>query len=353
MADTMLDDLDDYDYYEEEGDNYDYVEDGYDIADELVSQAIPDAPEFDGADFWDDHTRYEYWNDIEYDTDGYNDVQPKEKRKNKAVKTSDPITPKRLKRHAVDSPVSARKKRKIDEASSAPKTLPPILLVRKEAMEAGEAPTIDVTRLSSYAILPDWRDRFSDNNEFSEFLSSGSLAVKLPHATYLVEEEEEEGDEEGPDDEAGVGISQEALKMALQQHLGSLGVADLGNIDENMLLKLMEQMLSGEDVQDEMLDQIVDGVHDEEEEGQDTKKLSGWISSQVKSTEVDDEEEPLVSEEPARPNKRRRATEEAATADVSKPGFTPTRGTKRNAESPRSSPRKKSKNQPDSVTAKG
>jgi hypothetical protein len=29
MAD--VDDLDDYDYYEE-GDNYDYVEDGYDIA---------------------------------------------------------------------------------------------------------------------------------------------------------------------------------------------------------------------------------------------------------------------------------------------------------------------------------
>jgi hypothetical protein len=306
--------------------------------------------DFDGADFWDDHTRYEYWNDIEYDTDGYNDINPKKKRKTRVMKSSELVKPKLLKRRAVDSPVSNHKKRKIAAVTSALKTLPPVMLVKKEAMEAKEAPTIDVSRLPSYAILPDWRDKLSDNQEFSNFRSAGSLAVKPANATCTESDEDLLEDEEDTDDEA-VEISQDALKRALQQHLGSLGVANLGNIDEKQLLKLMEQMISGEDVKDEMLDQLVDGIHDEDEEV-DPSNLSGWISSQIKTTEKD-EDQLISSEEANQVNNRLRSTGDSATAEISTPRTAPTRGKKRHAESPNSSPRKKSKNQLDKVAAKG
>lgn len=313
--------------------------------------------DFDGADFWDDHTRYEYWNDIEYDTDGYNDVQPKEKRKKKGIKSSEQVTQKGLKRRAIDSPVSSNKKRKTAAVASALQTLPPVLLVDKEAMEPRKAPTINVARLASYAILPDWRERISNNEEFSIFRSSNSLAVKPTHDIFMEDGEDLMEDEVDLDEEE-VEISQDALKRALQQHLGSLGVADLGNIDENQLLKLMEQMISGEDVKDEMLDQLVDGLHDEAEEPQNANNISSWIASQVKTTEEDEEQISVPEETPTHYNSKRRTAADhssvtAPTEEKPKPSAAPTRGTKRNAESPRSSPRKKSKTQLDKITARG
>ncbi|KAK3047513.1 hypothetical protein LTS18_013140, partial [Coniosporium uncinatum] len=52
-------DYGDDDFY----DDYFYVEDSYDICDDLAEHAVPSPPPFEAPE-WDDHSRFDYWNDL-------------------------------------------------------------------------------------------------------------------------------------------------------------------------------------------------------------------------------------------------------------------------------------------------
>lgn len=313
----------------------------------MAAQAVPDAPAFAGDDFWDDQSRYEYWNDIEYDTDGYNDHQPTTNEVQKKRKSQTDVSSKGRKRRAANSPVSNLKKRKLDPSVNSYHVLPPVLLLDKKGLEIRDAPTIEVSRLLSCAMLPDWRDKFVNNKEFAPFSEAG-------HAVQAAATEENEEIPEGNVEEEAA-ISADAMKLALQRHLGSLGV-NLGNTDESMLLQMIEKMMAGEADADDLMDQLVDGIHGESDDVKQEDTFAGWVSNQITTKEEEEDEAQasvgaLREPENVQPNPSVHSRE--ASLPISAKDSKPTRGMKRNAESPKSSPHKKSKYQANQTMSKG
>jgi len=283
----------------DDGDNYDYVEETYDMAvstidplrftvywhsykDDLAAHAVPDPPEFDGDDFWDDHSRYDYWNDIEYDTDGYHDVETRRKPKTiskTAVDKISPLKPSR-KRNAPSSKQKPAKKRKIIPQYQG---LPPVLLVNKKDLDPKPVRVADLTRLKSLAIMPDWRDHYLVATDDSE---SPLQAQKLDEDEED-EMEEDETEEDGEQEEMPA-VDKEALQKSLMAHLDKLGTSG----PRDLLLTLAAKMLSGEEEDDEsagIIDQLVQKIHasgseeegDEEEEKAATAGFSKWVSGQL------------------------------------------------------------------------
>jgi hypothetical protein len=270
------------------------------------------------------------------------------------------LTTESRKRSGSQSQEPSSKRRKIQSGTSAPQSqLPPILLLKEDALKARNAPTIDVAKLSSHAVLPDWRERFKPR------IVSGrtrNLPVQQPRQMKENEHVVEDGEEEY--DEEIQSIPMDVLKKALQDHIGSLGL-NMAHVKEDMLLQIAERMIAGDDEGNELLDQLIEGIHGEDEEDAEepADSFSQWVSGQVGSSKIPDGDhiQPKLDQDTAATkkdedfiNSNHIDSKLPSPVEMHSSNSTSSRGTKRRAESPSVSPRKKKSNRPpDPVSARG
>jgi hypothetical protein len=240
------------------------------LQDDLAEHAIPDAPGY--VEEWDDLTRYEYWNDIEYDSDGYYDVT--EAPSKQPTKTT--AVPAGRKRKASPLPRRGRKRRRVQEALD--EALPPILLLSKEALKQKSGNRFprgrDPESLPEISLLPDWRTRFANVKP---------IGGQNSHAGH-VEEEEHDGQEEAGSDD---GATADVLRRALEENLRGMNV-NMGGVDQSVLLELVQRMMNNESVEDILedymeelvVDEEAEDGQDDEAEGQPQQDFREWVSAE-------------------------------------------------------------------------
>ncbi|KAH0030588.1 hypothetical protein KCU80_g11621, partial [Aureobasidium melanogenum] len=291
-------DCDVYDY----DDDYIYADAGaYDLADELASGAIAEAPAlYYRDDELDEYDNYNFWSEIEYGNAEIFDqemaqeeqtVKADKKKKSKASDIKDTIKKIRL-RGIQDYPTVLW--RSSQDAFSLRQQCP-----------VYERPQ------QSYALLPNWRQLLKDR---PAVFSTSHVATNLAQneqqdnewedmsgeddGSDQDDEDEEEGDEDdNEDEEEGMGlqdIDPEMLKSVLAAKLSASGMAGK---DQTAMMEAMMQMLAGGNGAgtDELLESLTANMLNQvSEEGGDST-MGQWLSGQGVSLEDDDDEQADVT----------------------------------------------------------
>ncbi|KAF1809334.1 hypothetical protein P152DRAFT_516740 [Eremomyces bilateralis CBS 781.70] len=292
--------------------NYVWVEDAYFDADDLAEHAIASPVPYDGYDSWDELDRFEYFVDIEYDTDGYHDT-PSQKSKSATT---------RPKRKAAEAGLSAQKRRKGRDGSiqasvdeSGPRIAPICWVSQREQLALPDIRRFSEEESAPFALLKDYRVRFKHVDGFKIQLPPSdplqenvTPVVARPGGQddiHAVAGEDDSGDEDGEereeeedddDDEEGIrgtAIDQESLKAALSQNLSRLNVG-ANQDDQQMLLELATRMLNGEASSEELAGELAttllgDGTQSEKEGA--ATGLSEWIQQQIGPKAMEGEED--------------------------------------------------------------
>ncbi|KAF2660325.1 hypothetical protein K491DRAFT_621281 [Lophiostoma macrostomum CBS 122681] len=260
------------DYFSDD-DAWLYVEDEYTQADDLAEHALPSPPPTAYADEDDiaDFDLFDYFNDIEYASDGYDEgnFQPHD---SKAATTGQ-------KRKRTGVSAQGRKKQKLGKSANASPTatrkpeLPPV--VWRAQNERGLKPKMLVDDVKPFAFLKDWRTKLADTPSWalgkSRTATPSSTAAELGNgesmpAPLLADVESLDGDEGAP------AIDQDVILAALRNKLGGVG-GPLAGMDEQTLLQFAMRMLNGEDDGDDIAGEMADNIlgqgegDDDDEEG--------------------------------------------------------------------------------------
>jgi len=289
----MADDEFDYDGdFFEDGDNYYYVEDTYALADDLAENVIPDPGGFyDGQEEWDDMSRFEYWNDIDYDSDGYNDLSKRRTNKSTAPKTNENSTSRKRKASAEAEKITKRPKLSRNQ-STLLVDLPPVLFM-SPIIERQE-PIADITRMETYSIFPDWRERFKNIKSVANVIPQ----AKPPNIEDMEMESDDEIIEDESDGEMDVSAPLDALTLSLEKNLASMGL-DTTRIDQSKLLLLAQKIMSQSEDAEQLMEEIIEGIHSgEEQTGKDP--FAEWITGKTDNTRNGQHEE--KESVPKRPN---------------------------------------------------
>ncbi|CAK1364683.1 hypothetical protein CB0940_08343 [Cercospora beticola] len=262
-----MDDFDDGDYLDMDND-WIYVEDEYDLADELAENAIPD-PGYMGTSAEIAMESYEfdfygYQEDLEYGEDPYWDAadpRAAHVRPGKVAKAT--RTGAKRKRNNESTPSSKRQKL----APIAREAQPVIFRSRSARQDAQSRTAPTVKGAKTFALLPDWRERFKDadgvvkNKRMPAAMAKAAYeeapdengeeeaeeAEEAPtDAAEMQEEEEEEeweSDEEEGTEGGGIDIDPDTLKAILAQRLAEAGIT---GDEKASFLESFNDMLSGE-----------------------------------------------------------------------------------------------------------
>jgi hypothetical protein len=317
------DDFSDY------GDDWLYVEDEYMAADDLAEHAVASPPPTTYGDDeevteWD---RFDYFNDIEYASDGYDDAlflahdvkgaKAGEKRK-RAVTSS-----------------HSRKRRKTTEGAPMPAVVIHSPVVWRSQADRAPKQRMLGRNVQPYALLSDWREKLADTPHWargappkppSAQLDEEGVISELPTPTADLldeadmadgeemdqDEDEGEGEGEGEGEDGPLNISQDVLMAALQRQLSVAG-GPLSGMDPQQLLQFAMRMATdqdaGDDIAGEMAKAMLESVEGEEEgdEDEDDKQieetLMSWVDKQ-RNTKKDASATEPHSPEAARDSKR-------------------------------------------------
>jgi hypothetical protein len=343
------------------------------LAEHAVASPVP----YEGDDEWNDQSRYEYWNDIEYDSDGYNDVDGKQK--NKAVKQLKPTGT--LKRKAPAAPESPTKRRKLYRGEVS-RGISPVAWRPKADVKPLEEFITPVEELKSFSLLKDWRERFRHAKGLGTPKVQQNVDGEMSgERSALLEEDDGEDEDGGGDVGEEVGaesadvmkLDPEILKMALRKNLESIGL-DVAKINEATLLKLATRMTADMGRAHEILDEFVETLLGSEET-EETDQFSQWALKKAEEAAKDQPQDEMddqtaateaipshsaVDETQAKVYRKQLEdntemtgihTENSNSTDgMHTPG--PSRGRKRKADSPTSPSRKKKVNHaPDRLRA--
>ncbi|KAF1919467.1 hypothetical protein BDU57DRAFT_512585 [Ampelomyces quisqualis] len=282
---------DDSDY----GDEWMYIEDEYMAADDLAEHTIASPPPttYGDDDVQADWDRFDYFNDLEYASDGYDDAT--------AVPhgSRDAKTGQKRKRAARGS----RSKKKPRGAAGVAQAINPLVtahspVVWRAQHERGPKLKQLADDAQSFALLKDWRDKLADTPHWARASaparspsapSRNAFAADAPDllapATGLLDDEAlDEGDEE-MDEGGDVDISQDALMAALQRQLAAAG-GPLSGMDPQQLLQFAMRMMTekdaGDDIAGEMADAMLGGEEGDEghEEAGSQDNLLSWVAQQ-------------------------------------------------------------------------
>ncbi|KAG9628312.1 hypothetical protein KCU64_g17918, partial [Aureobasidium melanogenum] len=287
-------DCDVYDY----DDDYIYADAGaYDLADELASGAIAEAPAlYYRDDELDEYDNYNFWSEIEYGNAEIFDqemaqeeqtAKADKKKKSKASDIKDTIKKIRL-RGIQDYPTVLW--RSSQDASSLRQQCP--------VYTRPQQPT---------ALLPNWRQLLKDR---PAVFSTSHMAIHSAKnekqdadwedvsgdddGSDQDDEDEEEGDEDdNGDEEEGMGlqdIDPEMLKSVLAARLSNSGMAGK---DQTAMMEAMMQMLAGGNGAgtDELLESLTSNMLNQvSEEGGDST-MGQWLSGQGVSLEDDNDDD--------------------------------------------------------------
>lgn len=273
------DDFSDY------GDEWLYVEDEYMAADDLAEHAVasppPTAVDEDKQADWD---RFDYFIDIEYGSDGYDDATSEE------YEIKDAKTGQKRKRASKQTRGNKRRpaaglgvQTDLSQREQSP------VVWRSQKDRESEVEVLD-DNAQSYSLLKDWREKMTDTPRWAH----PSPAVRSPDPRPPRQDKGETGigvanapdsppyDEEEDGDEVDEPLSREALMASLQRQLATAG-GPLSGMDPQQLLEFAMRMASdkdaGDDIAGEMADAMLEGGDDEEGEAAEESLLS-WVTQQ-------------------------------------------------------------------------
>ncbi|KAK7551469.1 hypothetical protein BKA81DRAFT_402685 [Phyllosticta paracitricarpa] len=282
-------DSDDLEFFDD--DAWLYIAEEDQLADDLAEGAVPDPPYLDDQldDVGASSDPYEYWIDIEYNSDGWNDVQGKPKIRQ--------LTTTGNKRRKTAQGGSPQKKRKVAQDATGRIAFnsldaPPVKWIpasqRMEKVLGLDLPLAEPKE--SFALLEDWQTRFVSN-------TSPKMDAVGGEDDWATDSEDDSkpsrhteacggvGGARGHDWEglvAGNGLDPQALMRALQENLSAAGAAPAG-LDQNSLLNYALRMLNGDEEADDIAGEMADEMFeaDDDSEGHE---VAEWVEKQKAST---------------------------------------------------------------------
>jgi len=288
MAD-FDDDYDDGYYYD---DDYVYVDDSFDLADELAENAIPEPPLVDRKEEdWDDFDSYDYWMDIEYNTDEYYDTllqkSDQESHQNASGKRKGQDT--NVSMPAKRRKVSAVQSRSVENENGIHEITPVIWLSFQETHPlCDKVQPYEGRKSAPCTLFSDWKERFKDSAGFSTAPQVTGVMISKSGDEGLYEEmddnemddDNEDNDQEESDDgEDDPGLDQQQLMSVLQEKLSgaSMGPAQQAKFMETIMSALAKGGGEGlEGILEELTDSILNEAADE---GSDSGAAK-WLSQQ-------------------------------------------------------------------------
>ncbi|EUC48107.1 hypothetical protein COCMIDRAFT_47324, partial [Bipolaris oryzae ATCC 44560] len=315
----MSDYEDEYDYDDAE---FFYVEDEYMAADDLAEHAVASPPPATcgDEDMEEDWDRFDYFNDLEYASDGYDDTtfQPLDVKGAKAGSKRKRPVRRPVRKSKVDTNTSTG-------AEPAAPTHSPI--VWRSQADRGVKPKALEDNAQPYALFKNWRETLANIPEWAKGSpptspgaasipsekGKGKMAFVAEPASPPYDEDEEEGHDEATS-EQGQGISHEALLAALQRQLAAAG-GPLSGMDPQQLLEFAMRMAAdqdaGDDIAGEMADAMFEG-EDEDDDGDAEEKLLSWVAQQRNGNKEVTETDSLPTDET--PSSKRPPTPPPSTA---------------------------------------
>lgn len=278
--------------------DYMWIEEEYSAADDLAERVVHSPPpthylDDDDSLEWD---RFEYFNDLEYDSDGYDDVTfvPHKSKTAKATQR----TGQKRKRNGTTQP--ARKRSKVESDLFEPLPGPVLPPVAWRSRETPALPIVHSESLKPVAFLRDWRRTMPTTPTWA----SGSNAPKTGHehrtsegtAPLLAKVDDgirDAGD--GQDRDGGSAdmatVDPEALMAALEKNLAAAG-GPLSGMDPQQLLQFAMRMMNdqgaGDDIAGELADDMLQqGAEEEGEDGEDDTELLSWLAKHRNSAQSD------------------------------------------------------------------
>lgn len=264
-----------------------YVEDDYTLADELAESQIPDpgytgtAGEVDVFDP-DEYDVYDYWEDLKYDDDSYWEYAGAvgHKRKRKVEQSGES---------------GGKKRRKLTLEETGGDNVHFVGMSVRCSLSKGKMPR--TRKEKALALLPDWRERFSNDGEVftakemppemknaAEAEEHDASRDGTPAASDL-EEGAEAGDEaDGEEDLQAelASLDPEMLKAILREKLGD-------GMDESAFMQTISKMLSGEAGAEDAAGALADSLLNQATGGNNAA-LSGWLSQQGVSLEAEEDD---------------------------------------------------------------
>ena len=292
------------DDYSDYGEDFFYVEDEYMLADDLAEHAIGSPPPtaFDDEDAHLDWDRFDYFNDIEYASDGYDDGKFSP-HKPEPGKTGE-------KRKRTGTKGHAKKKQRVSGSPRASREDSVIPIMQPVVWRAQQErdPKLQMWDGSteSYALLKDWRERSVDIPVWaagsSELQEASSSKKSKNGAVSLLEPLSPDSEYDANDGEE-VGIDPAALMAALQDKLSAAG-GPMSGIDPQQLLGYALRMISNQDSGDDIAGELANALlqqgegdededEEEEEEGEDEEEgevstnLPVWLDNYRQPNQVD------------------------------------------------------------------
>ncbi len=276
--------MSDYGDYSDDGEDWFYVEDEYMPADDLAEHAVASPPptSFADEDMQPDWDRFDYFNDLEYASDGY-DNATFEIHSTKDAKVG-------TKRKREVKKMRSRKKRAGNTASGEVIALTehsPIIWRAQTDREIKTVALDDDT--PSYALLKNWREKLGDTPPWARASAKSPAAASIQDqdtsifaSAPISPPPDIDADPDGDEEEAGIDISQDALMAALQRQLAAAG-GPLSGMDPQQLLEFALRMAAdkdaGDDIAGEMANAMLEG-DDEDDDADAEENLLAWVAQQ-------------------------------------------------------------------------
>ena len=278
------------DYSDYGGDEWFYVEEEFMAADDLAEHAVASPPpttyaDEDAAEDWD---RFDYFNDLEYASDGYDDVvfQVQDA---KGAKIGE-----KRKRHVKPSH-SKKKQRLTGDIEAAASSMSPI--VWRSQASRGLQPKLLDDNAQTYTVLQDWRKKLKDTPQWARrsppqppsaqaAREQKDIAEAAGTAEPVSPPSELDAEEEGAHEDE-MDIDPGALMAALQSRLAEAG-GPLSGMDPQQLLEFAMRMATGKDTGDDIAGEMADVMFNQGEEGDEEDpeaeaNLLSWVAQQRNS----------------------------------------------------------------------
>ncbi|KAG9206448.1 hypothetical protein G6514_003279 [Epicoccum nigrum] len=275
------------DDYSDYGEDWFYVEEEFIAADDLAEHAVASPPpttyaDEDAAEDWD---RFDYFNDLEYASDGYDDAVF-QTHDTKGAKIGE-----KRKRHVKPSQ-SKKRQRVTGDTEAAAKGMSPI--VWRSQASRGLQPKLLDENAETYTVLQDWRKKLKDTPQWARGSVPQSPTAQAvneqQHIAEIAVTAESASPPSGLDQEDDGALEDEmdidpgALMAALQTRLAEAG-GPLSGMDPQQLLDFAMRMATGKDAGDDIAGEMADAMLNQCEEGEEEDpeaeaNLLSWVSQQ-------------------------------------------------------------------------
>ncbi|KAJ4375936.1 hypothetical protein N0V83_001215 [Neocucurbitaria cava] len=285
------------DDYSDYGEEWFYVEEEYMAADDLAEHAVASPPPtaYGDEDALPDWDRFDYFNDLEYASDGYDNAKFEV---HNVKDAKDAKAGQKRKRVAKSSHSKKRRSTEHTHVQTDTSLLEHSPIVWCAQKDRGIKPQLLDDDAQSYALLKNWREQLKDTPQWARGSpppspstrpsrpGKGKVAVAPPVSPPSDIDGEDMDEEDMEEEEEGMDISQDALMAALQRQLAAAG-GPLSGMDPQQLLEFAMRMATDKDAGDDIAGEMAEAMLEGDEEGDDAdaeENLLSWVAQQRNSS---------------------------------------------------------------------